>query len=148
MSMSSFADHDVIVVGAGAAGIGAGRRLVEAGLDVLLVEARGRLGGRAYTDPDMAVAFDHGCSWLWGGPGNPLVEAARRLGFTLEEDPGALELFFGVRRAEEAERQGFERLRDEAFRTMAKKPEQAISDALSFSGPFAAPADDADHVRF
>ena len=135
--MSSFADHDVIVVGAGAAGVGAGRRLMAAGLDVLLVEARGRLGGRAYSDPDMAVAFDHGCSWLWGGPGNPLVEAARELGLRLEEDPADFDIFFGARKAEAAERLAFERLRDEAFRTLAKKPEQAVSEAVSFAGPYA-----------
>jgi monoamine oxidase len=39
-------EHAVVVVGAGAAGIAA-RRLIEAGVDVLLLEARNRVGGRA-----------------------------------------------------------------------------------------------------
>jgi monoamine oxidase len=39
-------DHDVVVVGAGLAGLTAARRLVAAGLDPLVLEARDRVGGR------------------------------------------------------------------------------------------------------
>ena len=42
-------EHDVVVIGAGAAGIAATRRLVESGVDVLLLEARNRVGGRAHS---------------------------------------------------------------------------------------------------
>ena len=42
-------DVDVVVVGGGAAGIAAARRLREAAIDCLIVEARPRLGGRAWT---------------------------------------------------------------------------------------------------
>ena len=42
-------DVDVVVVGGGAAGIAAARRLHEAAVDCLIVEARPRLGGRAWT---------------------------------------------------------------------------------------------------
>src|SRR5260221_6872066 len=45
------ADHDVAVVGAGAAGIGAARRLIELGLEVIVIEARERIGGRALRVP-------------------------------------------------------------------------------------------------
>jgi len=40
-------DTQVAIIGGGAAGIAAGRRLVEARVDCLIVEARSRLGGRA-----------------------------------------------------------------------------------------------------
>jgi len=40
---------DVAVIGAGAAGIAAARELAAAGLDVLLIEARDRIGGRPWT---------------------------------------------------------------------------------------------------
>jgi monoamine oxidase len=40
---------EVAVVGAGAAGLAAARRLRERNVDVLLIEARNRVGGRAYT---------------------------------------------------------------------------------------------------
>ena len=42
-------DVEVVVVGAGAAGIAAARRLHDSGVSCLLVEARPRLGGRALT---------------------------------------------------------------------------------------------------
>jgi len=50
-------EHDVVVVGAGAAGIAATRRLIEAGVDVLLLEARNRVGG---TPP----SFQNTCAFL------------------------------------------------------------------------------------
>ena len=43
------ADVEVAIVGGGAAGIGAARRLREAGVRALILEARDRLGGRAWT---------------------------------------------------------------------------------------------------
>src|SRR5438876_257571 len=42
-------DADVIVIGAGAAGLAAARDLADRGADVLLLEARNRIGGRIHT---------------------------------------------------------------------------------------------------
>lgn len=73
---------DVVVVGAGAAGLSAARRLQRSGISVQILESKGRIGGRAFTDRDtFAVPFDHGCAWLSGGPYNPLVEFADENGF-------------------------------------------------------------------
>ncbi|MCB0195653.1 MAG: FAD-dependent oxidoreductase [Anaerolineae bacterium] len=44
----------VLVIGAGAAGLAAGRRLHQGGYDVLLLEARNRIGGRIWTNHDLA----------------------------------------------------------------------------------------------
>ena len=56
---------DLIIVGAGSAGIAAGRAARVRGLSVLLLEARDRLGGRAHTsDCGTAYALDLGCKWL------------------------------------------------------------------------------------
>ena len=58
-------EFDVVVIGAGAAGIAAARKLAAAGRSVRVVESRGRLGGRAWTwrDPS-GLALDLGCGWL------------------------------------------------------------------------------------
>lgn len=80
-------DLDLVIIGAGAAGIGAARAARQAGLTYRLVEASHRIGGRAYTE-DLApgVPFDLGCHWLHFAKRNPLVAEADRLGFTLDRD--------------------------------------------------------------
>jgi len=55
-------ETEVAIIGGGAAGIAAGRRLREASIDCLLIEARPRLGGRAWTVTDPSgCALDLGC---------------------------------------------------------------------------------------
>ena len=79
---------DVVVVGAGAAGLAAARRLVEAGLSALVLEARPRLGGRAWTVLDKApYPIDLGCHWLHSGDRNPWTEIAEGSGFTIDRSP-------------------------------------------------------------
>ncbi|MQT11479.1 flavin monoamine oxidase family protein [Segnochrobactrum spirostomi] len=74
---------EVAIVGGGAAGIAAARTLASAGRDVLILEARARLGGRAWTIPS-PVPLDLGCAWLHSGDRNPWVAVAEGLGFPVE----------------------------------------------------------------
>jgi len=115
---------DVAIVGAGAAGLAAARRLRERGVEALLLEARARIGGRAHTvvtasgDP-----VDLGCGWLHSADRNPWVGIARRFGFAIDEtQPG-----WGERLV----RQGFSRAEQEDwFRTREEfyaRLEQAAS---------------------
>jgi monoamine oxidase len=68
---------DVIVVGAGAAGLAAGRPLHEAGVSVLVLEARERIGGRAWTVPTaIGIPVDLGCEWLHSADRNPWTDIA------------------------------------------------------------------------
>jgi monoamine oxidase len=80
-------DLDLLIIGAGAAGIGAARAAVQAGLSHQVIEASHRIGGRAYTE-DLApgVPFDLGCHWLHTSDINPLVPEADRLGFVIDRD--------------------------------------------------------------
>jgi monoamine oxidase len=61
-------DADVIVVGAGAAGLAAARALIHAGVEVIVVEARGRVGGRVLTlfDPATPVPVELGAEFIHG----------------------------------------------------------------------------------
>ena len=79
-------EFDVVVVGAGAAGIAAGRRLVEGGASSLILEARQRLGGRAWTLPSaVGQPLDLGCEWLHSADRNPWTDIARSLGFAIDQ---------------------------------------------------------------
>lgn len=83
------AGADAVVVGAGAAGIAAARRLHDAGLDILLVEAGNRLGGRAHSIPlpapaPQAMVVDLGCGWLHSARRNPWTRLAEAYGFGIE----------------------------------------------------------------
>lgn len=75
----------VAVIGGGAAGIAAARTLLAANHDVLILEARDRLGGRAFTTPvGDGIAFDVGCEWLHSADRNSFVATARELGFVID----------------------------------------------------------------
>ncbi len=71
---------DVIVVGAGIAGLTAARDLVSAGRSVIVLEASSHVGGRVRTDRSLGVAFDLGASWIHGVDGNPITELASQAG--------------------------------------------------------------------
>ncbi|HEX3458579.1 MAG TPA: FAD-dependent oxidoreductase, partial [Candidatus Baltobacteraceae bacterium] len=66
--MLSAMDADVVVIGAGAAGLAAARRLARSGRRVVLLEARDRVGGRAFSHPieglplraELGAEFIHG----------------------------------------------------------------------------------------
>ena len=76
---------DVIVIGAGASGLGAARRLAAAGLAVRVVEARNRLGGRAWTAHDRSGhPIELGCAWLHSADENELCAIAFQSGLTID----------------------------------------------------------------
>ncbi len=86
---------DVAVIGGGAAGIAAAKRILrQPGVSVLVIEAKSRLGGRAYTmaaRPAAAggtdVPLDLGCAWLHSGLTNVWTDLAEQEGFTVDRRP-------------------------------------------------------------
>jgi len=77
---------DVAVIGAGAAGLGAARRLAAAGLAVKVLEARSRLGGRAWTARDPSgLPIELGCAWLHSADENELCTIALQSGLTIDK---------------------------------------------------------------
>lgn len=71
---------EIVVIGAGAAGLAAARALTDDGYSVTIVEARDRIGGRVYTDTSLGAPVDLGASWIHGSDGNPLTELADSAG--------------------------------------------------------------------
>ncbi len=65
-------DYDVVVIGAGAAGLAATEDLIKAGKKVICLEASERIGGRAFTDNQIfGEPYDLGALWLDNGDTNP-----------------------------------------------------------------------------
>ncbi len=73
-------DCDVVVVGAGVAGLAAAAALRQAGRRCTVIEAADRIGGRAWTTALGDAPFDHGAAWLHAAERNPLAEIARTRG--------------------------------------------------------------------
>src|SRR5262245_166702 len=80
---------DVAVVGGGAAGIAAARRLVDRHRSVLLIEALPQLGGRARTVTIQSMPLDLGCGWLHSAERNPLAALADAEGQLVDRSEGA-----------------------------------------------------------
>ncbi|MFN8719548.1 MAG: FAD-dependent oxidoreductase, partial [Rhodospirillales bacterium] len=78
---------DVAIVGAGAAGIAAARRLAGTGLRVVMIEAADRLGGRAWTRTVEGHPLDLGCAWLHSGDRNPWTGIATDRGLAVDRTP-------------------------------------------------------------
>ncbi len=84
--MASSSDTEVVIIGGGAAGVAAARRLADARIDCLLVEARSRLGGRAWTI-NSEFPIDLGCGWLHSADRNPWREIAELQGRSIDKTP-------------------------------------------------------------
>ncbi|SFK67636.1 flavin monoamine oxidase family protein [Methylorubrum salsuginis] len=109
---------DVAVIGAGAAGIAAARRLIARGLSVAVLEARDRVGGRAFTTALRGHPIDLGAHWLHAGPVNPLVALGHARGEPLRRAAQDGHLWVGRRRGRTAEQAAFGRAFDVADRAM------------------------------
>lgn len=57
-------EYDVVIVGAGFAGLVAARELTSRGLSVIVVEGRDRIGGRTWTDRRLGVDLELGGTWV------------------------------------------------------------------------------------
>ncbi len=86
--MADNSDVDLIIVGAGAAGIGAAKQARAKGLTFKVLEASHRIGGRAYTEyiGPKRQPFDLGCHWMHSASLNPMVKIADEFGFSYSKD--------------------------------------------------------------
>lgn len=86
---ASSGSERVIVIGAGISGLAAARHLADQGQDVVVLEARDRIGGRIWTSEKWAgVPLDLGASWIHGINNNPIAAlAAKARARTVVTDP-------------------------------------------------------------
>jgi monoamine oxidase len=111
---------DVVIVGAGTAGIAAARRIAAAGRKFVMIEAADHVGGRCVTDKRaFGVAFDRGAHWLHAPDFNPLMRLTVRRGLEVYPAPASQKVRIGRRYAREGELEDFLALQVRANRGIA-----------------------------
>ena len=78
-------DVDIVVIGAGAAGLAAAKQIRAAGQSFVVLEARARIGGRALTDASLGAPFDAGAQFIHWAERNPWRRIAADLGVPLQD---------------------------------------------------------------
>jgi monoamine oxidase len=106
---------DVVIIGAGSAGLSAAHALMAAGKSVVVLEAMNRIGGRAYTESEtLGLPFDWGCAWIHSADRNPYLPVAKAAGFTLaEHDDSVDRVYYGSHRFTDDEMKRVKRVRGE-----------------------------------
>ncbi|GLH77658.1 amine oxidase [Bradyrhizobium sp. SSBR45G] len=101
-------EADIVVIGAGAAGIAAARRIAAANRKVVLLEASSQIGGRCSTDAaTFGVPFDRGARWLLNADSNPIGKLARGVGLDVVAAPVGQKIRVGRRNARPGETEQF-----------------------------------------
>lgn len=101
-------EADIVVIGAGAAGIAAARRIAAANRKVIVVEATGQIGGRCQTDTSSFDApFDRGARWMHNPETNPMIRLARAAGLDIVNAPAGQKIRIGRRYARPGETEQF-----------------------------------------
>jgi monoamine oxidase len=97
-------EADIVVIGAGAAGIAAARRIVAANRKVIVLEATSQIGGRCLTDTaTFDVPFDRGARWIHNPDTNPMIRLARGAGLDVVPAPLGQKIRIGRRNARAGE---------------------------------------------
>ena len=101
-------EADIVVIGAGAAGIAAARRIAAANRKVIVVEAASQVGGRCITDiSTFDVPFDRGARWIHNPETNPMIRLGRAAGLEILPAPSGQKIRIGRRNARASETEAF-----------------------------------------
>lgn len=101
-------DAEIAVIGAGAAGIAAARRIASVGRKVVVIEAAPHIGGRCVTDAtSFDTPFDRGARWLYNAENSLVAKLARGVGMEMYPAPRGQRIRIGRRNARAGEAEDF-----------------------------------------
>src|SRR6266700_8029162 len=96
LAIPASSGFDVIIIGAGAAGIAAARRIVAAGRKLAIFEATDRVGGRCFTDTrTFGIPYDRGAHWIHLPDTNPVAKLGLKTGLGIYAAPPSQRLQLG-----------------------------------------------------
>ena len=85
-------EKSVLIIGAGAAGLTAARELAVTGVDVIVLEARERIGGRVHTLPHSAIASGFGSGVAYASAASSIIPIELGAEFVHGRHPRLLEI--------------------------------------------------------
>jgi monoamine oxidase len=134
------ADPDVVIVGAGVAGLAAARTLMAANRSVLVVEARERIGGRAVTDSTtFGFPFDLGAQWIEAGRINPAMAILKEMNARPVPDRQEQAIYVGGTELPREEYARFEKIAVDATRKLVNAlktaPDVSVGRVLAAQDP-------------
>ncbi|MCC6949295.1 MAG: FAD-dependent oxidoreductase [Bradyrhizobiaceae bacterium] len=136
VQLSVSGDVDVAIVGAGAAGIAAARRVASAGRSYAVFEAGNRIGGRIWTDRGrLGIAHDRGAQRISASGRNPLVALGRLAGVDFYEPAPFRRLYVGQREARDHEYDSFTAALHRASRAITAAGEAGLDLAAARTLP-------------
>jgi monoamine oxidase len=107
-AVSASGETDVAIVGAGAAGIAAARKVAAAGRRFVLIEAGDHVGGRCITESrTFGVPYDRGAHWVHMPDINPVAKLSSRTGLEVYAAPPGQKLRMAKRNAREGEMEDY-----------------------------------------
>jgi monoamine oxidase len=143
---------DVVIVGAGPAGLSAAKELARQAIPFVVVDASHRIGGRAYSEEIApGVWFDLGCAYMELGPNadtsieetNPFIDFGIEQGHVVQEYFYDSHYFYNGRSLDETETKALEQYYadcDEAIRLSVEQGDDcAISDIVDIESPYLTP---------
>ncbi len=123
-------DPDVVIIGAGTAGLGAAKSLQKEGVSFVLVEADNRIGGRVFTHNDIfGVPFDMHAHWMSYPLDNPFIDYGKNNGFDIYKDPRESRSFVGNREATKEEYKDQNKAYDIFYNKIKNSAEHVTGDA-------------------
>ena len=146
---------DVVIIGAGSAGLAAAKELNRQGLSFIVLEASHRIGGRAYSEelaPD--VWFDLGCAYLLTGTdaknqideSNPFIDYAKNQGKVVERYSYDEHYIYNGKSLDDNashEREKFFSDCEDAIKCSAENgDDHALSDIIDLENPYLIPYND------
>lgn len=135
-------NFDLVIVGAGAGGIGAAHAAKKAGLDFCVLEASHRIGGRGLTE-ELApgIPWDLGCHWLHSGGINPLAGVADQVGIHYDKGSASRAFYMRGEKLPSNEQSGFTDFLSKHWQKVeasaARGEDIALSELIDYESRFA-----------